>query len=282
MLAQERIDVLAERLFELANLLESASQGVTAISLRTNTAKANIANRIAAQGKLVEASEASIKAISNKLQLRAAKLDEKLRDGNSRVEAVLQEIEAVRPTDTSRREVVEVCESVDAALDYAENTIQEAVDEFSGMSEQVIERLETVGEEVESFIARMKSEIAADADELRSSCHDMCLMVVHEATGSMVSSLQNAAKTDITNAIDEQGQRIGDELSEKLNSLLDRLASRLRVFLAQLKERMAQDDESAQAKRLEISEALDALRSAIPPLESAFQAFSSLAKSVGI
>lgn len=282
-IAQERVDALAARIEALNTSLQETLERIDGVPGKIDRLQRSLAARIAPYRDLIEAgSTPVVDAVNDTLQRRAQALDGELAALNEGIEDILEQVGSQLPANLAGPVIAEVRKEAEDLREQAEGTLGRTDAHFDQVTTWASEQLTELDDRVEAMKESLQQRIQADIEGLRERIRSEYMEVVENGTELMIGRLQHGAERLIRDPIEQQAEEIANALADELQALLDRLASKLRAFLAQMKEQIAAQDEQAQARREEITEALDVLKSAIPPLESAFKAFSALAGTVGL
>ncbi|AHF86640.1 hypothetical protein RLEG3_12340 [Rhizobium leguminosarum bv. trifolii WSM1689] len=279
MVDQDEIDELTAKLAGIGSELAEAVDDLTKVGERVDHLREQLAARLSTTGHAVTAVFA---VVTEEVRAQAATLDAALDKLNEQITAVAGDFEEDALQAVDPQPIRQAASDVDEAYKATAGAIEVANETFADLAEQAEGELTQMNARLTELGEKLSTRIQQSTLSFREALQDAYIGAIEEKTEAAVAAMREAATEQIVEHLATEGEKIGDELASTLDDLLNELASKLREFLAQLREQIRSDDARALAGREELTEALDALEQAIPPMQAAFQAFSALAGSVGM
>jgi ABC-type transporter Mla subunit MlaD len=238
--------------------------------------------RLAPMGGILEQGSAWAAEQVDALSSAFDALDTRMQDIAERIDEARLAAKGAFPTqrfgelvEALRQVVAESQNDVRAALTASGEQIVEA---FGASGDDVEQKREELRGAAESFEGQVSSQL----DDFLREFETLFVEPLHTAAGALDGRVEAAVEDRLVQPLLQEGERINEALGESLAALLDDLMARLYQLLAEVRERLVDGDSEAGRQRELISAAIDELEVARPPLEAAFDAFRSLAGTVGV
>ncbi len=182
---------------------------------------------------------------------------------------------------------------VTTEFDEAKQAVEDLGDRITTASGDALADVGTLGNRTDELLLSLREATEGGRDSFKSALGDitgqLATVINEEVTGPVreqADRLQEVWTETVDRAVVRLVEKLFEEAEEKIGAPIDvaleQIAEIVRAELQSLKAELTDGDDAGAEQREALQEALEQVRGAFTPLETAFNSFKSLAGSVGI
>lgn len=282
MLSQEEIDQINDVLGSVDTSMQRSSQELEEFGASVSQTLAAATQRVSeARGAIAQLTESGDGLRRLVMSAVLTELRPQIRPLTDSLTTIVTEALHSRAADDAAANLLDSAQRLIQARDTVAQSIQGCSESLealmSGLRDRVVEIGEDVQQRTEQLIGATKDRLEEFSTEVSSEVFDAIETETTEAEEHW-----HAAMDDVEELIEERSSELADQFAPELVAALGSVADTIRSGLRNLREELESGNREGQSRRAELQTAVDTIKQAIPPLNEAFQAFRSLAGSVGM
>lgn len=278
----KKIDAIARKLERLDEVLAEGAATLDKVPSRLKGMRERLEANLAPLEARMRNVEEIGKDAEDEIRECATQLNNEMDKLNDYVGQILSKARSNFPTDVSSAAVNELTTSVADTFRRAKSAIQKMAMQYADNLDLFEARIIAIDEGVVQMTEQIAARISGELEDLREAFESQFISPVRSETESFIDDLADDAVRHIVQPLETEAAELTDAIGDRLDALLEDLATQLRAFLDELKEALLRGDAEDQGTQAQVKEALDMLKDAIPPLEAAFESFAALADTVGL
>lgn len=189
-------------------------------------------------------------------------------------------------------DVIQGDQGIQAILDSM-GSVTQKINAIQGVTlerkNELLVVMETADGELNDFVSAFQRISVAFQDqtdtlfgEFEEFIDEAIVEPIEEEGERLAAAWSDLIKGELTEVIEETMQQVSESIEQPVSQAIDALEDAARREIAALRESLITGNTGGDETRAVLEEAIDTIKSAIEPLEAAFDAFKSLAGVVGV